>query len=366
MKVCHMTSAHDSTDTRIFYKECRSLAAAGYEVYLVVAGESREEAGVHVVGLGTAPKGRPERMTKFARRVYKRALALDCDVYHFHDPELMPYGMKLAKKGKKVIFDSHENYVAQIACKPYLPRWVAKPASAIYKAYETHCVRRFSAVIGTCTFDGKNIFEGRARRTVFIENYPILSEFGSLEAIAPSERIESDICYTGGLTEENGIGYLSDAAAELGVRLLLAGWFEPEELERETLAKSDCIRYLGAVDRQTVLRILAGTKIGARISLDEGQNYSCDTFGNKVHEYMLAGIPALVSDSPFEKRMIDTYQFGLYVDPCDTEAIKAAIRRLLDDPDYARQLGENGRRAALERFNWTTQETALLELYTSL
>ena len=366
MKVCHMTSAHDSTDTRIFYKECRSLAAAGYEVYLVVAGESREEAGVHVVGLGDEPKGRWERMTKFARRVYERALALDCDVYHFHDPELMPYGVKLARKGKKVIFDSHEDYVSEISCKPYLPTWLARPVSVVYKTYETHCVRRFAAVIVPCTFDGKNIFEGRARRTVFVENYPMLSEFGSLDDIAPSERIVSDVCYTGSLTEDNGIGYLSDAAAALDVQLLLAGWFGSEELERETLAKSGCIRYLGRVDRRTVRRILAGTKIGACLSLDEGQYYSCDTFGNKVHEYMLAGIPVLVSDSPFNKRMIDEYQFGLYVDPCDTEAVKAAIRRLLDDPDYARQLGENGRRAALERFNWTTQEAALLELYTSL
>ena len=366
MKVCHMTSAHDSTDTRIFSKECRSLAAAGYEVYLVVAGESREEAGVHVVGLGDEPKGRWERMTKFARRVYERALALDCDVYHFHDPELMPYGVKLARKGKKVIFDSHEDYVSEISCKPYLPTWLARPVSVVYKAYETHCVRRFAAVIVTCTFDGKNIFEGRARRTVFIENYPMLSELEPFENIAPEERIESDICYVGSLTEDNGIGSLSDAAAALGARLVLAGWFGSKELERETLAKSDCITYLGRVDRRTVWRILAGTKIGARISLDVGQNYSCDTFGNKVHEYMMAGIPALVSDSPFERRMIDEYQFGLYVDPADPEAVKAAIRRLLDDPDYARQLGENGRRAALERFNWSTQETALLELYASL
>ena len=305
-------------------------------------------------------------MTKFARRVYEKALSLDCDVYHFHDPELLPYGVKLAKRGKKVIFDSHENSVAQLACKPYLPHWLAKLASVIYKAYETRCVRRFTAVIIPCTFDGKNIFEGRAHRTVFVENYPILSEFGSLDDIVPEERIESDVCYTGSITENNGIVYLSDAAAALGARLLFAGWFETEKLERETLAKSDCIRYLGRVDRQTIRRILAGTKIGACISLDEGQYYSCDTFGAKVHEYMLAGIPALVSDSPFEKRMIDEYQFGLYVDPRDTEAVKAAIRRLLDDPDYARKLGENGRRAALERFNWSTQEAALLELYASL
>lgn len=39
IKVCHMTSAHGMEDDRIFYKECVSLANAGYEVYLVELGE---------------------------------------------------------------------------------------------------------------------------------------------------------------------------------------------------------------------------------------------------------------------------------------------------------------------------------------
>ena len=58
IKVCHMTSAHSPHDTRIFYKECVSLAKAGYEVYLVQRGECCEEIGVHVVGVGQPSGGR--------------------------------------------------------------------------------------------------------------------------------------------------------------------------------------------------------------------------------------------------------------------------------------------------------------------
>ena len=50
IRVCHMTSAHDPEDIRIFHKECVSLAKAGYEVYLVERGESYEKNGVHIVG----------------------------------------------------------------------------------------------------------------------------------------------------------------------------------------------------------------------------------------------------------------------------------------------------------------------------
>ena len=42
IRVCHMTSAHPRADTRIFVKECRSLAVAGYEVVLVVADDKGE------------------------------------------------------------------------------------------------------------------------------------------------------------------------------------------------------------------------------------------------------------------------------------------------------------------------------------
>ena len=51
MKVCHMTSAHRTTDGRIFRKECVSLASE-YDVYLVGQGDSREECNVKVIGVG--------------------------------------------------------------------------------------------------------------------------------------------------------------------------------------------------------------------------------------------------------------------------------------------------------------------------
>ena len=84
VRVCHVTSAHDSNDVRIFHKECASLAKAGYDTFLVAAGDSREEKGVHVVGLGPAPVSRRERMTKFAATVYERALELDADILAGH------------------------------------------------------------------------------------------------------------------------------------------------------------------------------------------------------------------------------------------------------------------------------------------
>ena len=73
IKVCHLTSAHDKEDDRIFLKECVSLADNGYEVYLVECGDSYVKSGVNIVGAGQAPAGRLKRMTSFSKTVFKKA-----------------------------------------------------------------------------------------------------------------------------------------------------------------------------------------------------------------------------------------------------------------------------------------------------
>ena len=100
MKVAHLTSAHPRYDTRIFLKQCRSLASAGHEVTLVVAdghGDERRD-DVNIADVGKLP-GRRNRIFRTTRRVLERARALEADIYHLHDPELMPIGRRLKRQG---------------------------------------------------------------------------------------------------------------------------------------------------------------------------------------------------------------------------------------------------------------------------
>ena len=219
MKICHFTSAHQTTDDRIFLKECHSLQKNGYDVFIVGKGDSQTVSGIQIVGCG-AVQSRIKRLFLFARQVYKHASALDCDVYHFHDPELLSYGLKLKNKGKKVIFDSHEDVPAQIMDKTWIPKPLRKLVSITYRAYETHVVRQIDAVVAATPHIAKQ-FEGRAKKTVVVNNYPRLDDIVFHDtSFADREPI---VCYAGGINEIRGEKVMVEAMKDVDGVLILAG-----------------------------------------------------------------------------------------------------------------------------------------------
>ncbi len=367
LKVCHMTSVHKTTDGRIFIKECSSLAKAGYEVYLVGRGESREENGVLVVGVGEPTGGRLSRMTKFKKRVYKAALALDADIYHFHDPELLSCGVKLKKKGKKVIFDSHEKYTEQLKDKPYLPKFITRMIAKWYGAYEKKVLKKIDAVIFPCTMGGINPFAGLCKRTPIISNAAILEElYDRYDEHYPKR--PNTLCYVGGLTNARGITASVEAAYRSGATLVLAGAFDSEGYENEirSMPEFACVDFQGFLDREGIVRLLSESVVGLYLLRNIGQYLKIDTFGIKVYEYMSMGLPVIMSHSDYNDRMMEKYQFGICVDPENIEEIAKAITYLLDNPQAAKQMGENGRKAVKEEFNWGVEEKKLLKLYEDL
>lgn len=366
-KVCHMSSAHQNNDTRIFHKQCTSLAREGFDTYFVVRGDSFEKNGVHVVGVPMVNRSRLQRMLRTAKEVYQKALEVDADIYEFHDPELLPYGLKLKRKGKKVIFDSHEDYPTQIMEKDWIPHWMRKIISFCYKSYETYVVKRLDAVLFPCTKNGKNIFEGRAKKTVIISNAVMLSEMGNLEN-ANIQKTGDTICCTGSLTYQRGITHLIQAAGDAGVKCILAGNYSSPEYQKELeqLPQYSCVEYKGYLGRDELAEVYQRSSIGMSTILNVGQYSSLDNFPTKVYEYMAVGLPVIVSDYPFMRKAVEEEKFGVCVDPSDTKAIAKAIQELLSNPEKAAQMGKNGQEAVLKRYNWSIEEKKLFALYHEL
>lgn len=366
MRVVHITSAHPRDDVRIFLKECKSLANNGHEVSLLVAdGLGNQTIGqISVIDVGR-PRGRFQRMLQIPRRLLQTATALKADICHLHDPELLTIALQLQRNGCKVIFDAHEDVPKQILAKHYLHPWVRKIISYAFSAYEHHICARLNGVIAaTPTIREK--FRDISRQVIDVNNFPIL---GELESSGRRSSTGNEICYIGGIAAIRGIREIIQASALSSndkLQLNLVGTFIEPDVETEVRASTawSRVKSWGQQDRAGVRQVLSRSSIGL-VTLHPTPNY-LDSLPIKMFEYMAAGIPVIASDFPLWRSIIETADCGLCVNPLDPVAIANAIDKLLSNPAWATQLGQNGHRAVQEKFNWNLEEQKLIDFYATL
>jgi glycosyltransferase involved in cell wall biosynthesis len=362
-RVCHITTVHPVDDHRILHKECMSLRQAGYDVTLIAPHDKDVVLdGVSVVALAGTPRNRLERMLRRPLAAYRAAAALDADLYHFHDPEFLPYGARLARERKRVVYDAHEDVPTQIRSKDWIPAPARASVARAVARLEAACVARLDAVVSP-SFAALERLRPHQSRAALIANYPRLDE------LRPAARWDDRLraaCYVGGITRVRGACELVDAMAHTDAELHLAGAISPPALrdELERSAGWPRVRYLGRVDHDRVPDLLARVKVGV-IPLHPIPNYVA-AFPVKLFEYLAAGLPVITTDVPRWREVLEAHDCGVCVPHGSARRLGAAITGLLDDDGRARAMGERARRAAEEHYSWETQATVLVDLYAEL
>ena len=366
MEVAHLTSVHPRHDTRIFLKMCSSLSNHGHAVALVVADGLGDEYknGVKIIDVGKASGNRLKRISASSRKVLEQAIKLDADIYHVHDPELLPACIKLKRMGKTVIFDAHEDFPKQLLAKPYLNWFSQRILSFAATVYERFACKQPDAIIAA-TPSIQTKFAGINSNSVVINNYPILGELGSKEkTIGESNK---SVVYVGGISRVRGIYPLIDSLSETGdVRLDLIGDFSEKEVKSAARSHANWhkVSHHGFLGREEVASRLS-TSIAGLVTFLGSPNH-IEAQPNKMFEYMSAGLPVIASKFPLWREIIEGNDCGICVDPEKPKEIAAAINHLAANPAEAERLGSNGKLAVERVYNWGIEEGKLLELYTSL
>ena len=87
------------------------------------------------------------------------------------------------------------------------------------------------------------------------------------------------------------------------------------------------------------------------------------TLPNKLFEAMMCGVPIITN---IATEIVNETKCGVIVEYDNVEQIRQAILALRDNVELRKRLGNNGRKAFLQKYNWTVMERRLFDIYSEL
>jgi glycosyltransferase involved in cell wall biosynthesis len=371
MHICQITSMHRWNDDRIYERACRCLVDLGHQVTLIaIAEKDCIVNGVEVIAL--KPRTGWKRRWHSSKEALEIAKKVEADVYHFHDPDLLPWMNKLSADGKVVVYDVHENYVARFQM------WgIWRPVSYLlekfYRCYENYCVRKYSGIVVVSESVGE-LFYDNFKKSVVVQNVPYIERFSDLDVTKDSEK--PVIIYTSGTHSDarNCIPTVESAALldknSGDFEFQFVGRYEPENY-KELMYEKVCelkldsqVLLLGMLPWEDNFKRTATAGIGCVFYADNPNNRV--TIPNRLFEYMFCGVAVIAHDFPELKRVVEEENCGVLVDSSSPESIANGLRKILMEPTEMVAMGKRGRDAVSRYYNFKTQCLAMVEFYNEI
>lgn len=364
LKVVHVSTVHPDSDIRVFEKECRGLSALGHNVTLIIQSEtSGLRNGVLIKALPIC-KTRFERMTITMIRAFILVLNEKADVFHLHAPELLPMGLILRILGRRVVYDMHENLPKQILNKYWIPKILRRPVVTFVKIFEWAAFKNIAVVMAEESYSAsyKSIKEQEV-----ILNMPIVDVLMNLTPIENAKRYH--IGYIGGVTRNRGALIILNALKNIRdsgfpVSFECIGPIASDVANDNNFKAAVAEKWLHAPGRLSPRDgwpLIAGCQIGVAV-LEPIGNY-IESYPTKMFEYMAMGIPVIVSNFKLYRDVVEKFHCGICVDPADNNAVTDALRFLLENPKEAKKMGQNGKDAVQDNYNWDIELDKLCNFY---
>ncbi|MBC3783811.1 glycosyltransferase [Spirosoma utsteinense] len=365
IRVLHISTAQRPQDPRVVFKQCQTLTSQ-YEVWCALPHANP----------ALAPDIRFIRLPFFRRVIWRvlitspyillRCLWLQPAIVHVYVPEFVPFAFIFRLAGAAVIYEVQENLFKKMHLKAFnrgpLLEWAFRRFDALARQH-FYLIFTEHGYLDTYT--------RLSRPHVVIYNYPLLSLLEPFRQPYQPSLLQPTFFYIGWLSFERAFDTLVSGLAQLRpaypmfvMHLFGRRTFDDVALERlpEFNSIRSNMRFYGYTDQRDAFPYARQATAGLALLKPVG-DYP-DSYTTKLFEYMALGLPVITADFPLYRDVVERHQCGFCVSPYDPTQLAQTLTFLIEHPTEARQMGERGRRAVEQYYNWTTEAQKLFDFYT--
>ncbi|QRG66240.1 glycosyltransferase [Brevibacillus choshinensis] len=372
-KVCIFAPVHVSTDVRVYQKEAKALASAGYSVVLLarsVEGMNEELSG-EMLSVEGVPRYK-NRLQRFLLQplMLRKILRTKASIIHLHNPDTLPLGFLLKLLGKTVIYDTHEDFTQRILMREWIPARLRTYIAKAVGKLEAWAGRVFDASIATQPDVAKRL----GSKCIVLENAPIsrgeLIERAYAYSHSIPRTVEFRAIYVGTIGRSRGLIQMVKAMEYVNqyvsARLWLVGPVHDQAGMEEAKARAGWkyVDYMGSVPQEQAFAYIIRADVGLITICDIGDH--AKTSPNKIFEYQRFGIPFIASNFAAWREKVGHVGAGVFVDQEDALEIAQMITLMHDRPQLAKEMGRRGMAYTINEYNWEAESEKLVSLYQSL
>lgn len=364
-KITIVCPVHEANDIRLYKKQAISLINAGYEVSMISKKNSAEiSTSPNLNNIELTYKNRFVRLLSIPK-IIVIALKEHADVYHIHNPDTLPVGLVLKLFGKKVIYDTHENFRKKILLRKWIPKLIRSVvANSVFYAEKTlsYC---FDATIVTQEEQCSDYV-----RSCLIGNSPLIADNRDIKIEQNDIEQPTKLVYLGGISEDRGLSTMLKLCSLMNnispTELYLIGPVINSLSSNELLIevnKNDNVFYEGVLNQEMAFDLVKNCDYGL-ILLEDVADYS-DTSPNKLFEYMMLSTPFIATDFTKWKALLSGISAGFFISPegIDFNFANKLINTRNDQKSY-QAMSKSGIDFVYQKYNWAiSDEPQLLNLY---
>ncbi|MFV0497709.1 MAG: glycosyltransferase [Candidatus Fimivivens sp.] len=358
-RIAMVTTAHPHDDVRIYHKQAKTLARAGWRVEIINSHfAGTDENGIRFCRVAL-PGGRIWRMLSARKAARQALLESRADICVLHDPELLVLLSYLQRMAMRTVYDAHEDLPAQLLTKPWIPTPLSGTAARLGRRLLTQYLPLADGVMAATDKIALTL-TGLNDRVCVVQNRPTQEDCALFDMARNNiTQVHNAVCYAGALTEQRGLYRMISCCYAAGATLLLAGVFENEAVQKraEAMPEYACVQYCGILERQGIAELYAKCCAGL-VLLDDTPSYR-NSEPIKLFEYLCAGLPVIASDFLHWRDMTLASGVTFVSNSQDDDAV-SAVRQAITHPV------EVDIKAARQKFSFKADEDRLLQFFDAL